>query len=80
MATSRKVHVRVVAQLDRAGPPRRGTLTIDRELGLAVVRPYRSTRTYPMPLDVVAQIIVARNIEAALRERRRLRTERRRRG
>lgn len=49
--------------------PTRGTLTIDRALGLLEVRPLRRRRSYILPLNTVAEIVVAKVIKAELGER-----------
>lgn len=48
---------RVVAPLDCAGGAIPGTVEIDREAGLFVVRPLRRRKTYVLPLSAVATMV-----------------------
>lgn len=47
----------VLAFLDRTKPTK-GTVEIDRETKMFAVRPHRSHKTYEMPLDTVASMVV----------------------
>ena len=67
---SRKVHARVIGTLDLAGGAGVGTVTIDRDAGLFVVRRLRSRRTFTLPLSTVATMVCQRIILAEVRERR----------
>ena len=51
----RLLHVLINERIDGAHS---ATLTIDRNLGLVSVRPYRRKRTYEMPLQWVGEAIV----------------------
>lgn len=77
---SRAVHLRVVGKLDSAGPRIPGTVTINRSAGLFIVRPLRRHRTYELPLDVVADMVVGRITRAEAFEKRLQRAARRRHG
>lgn len=62
-----KSHFRVAARFDLpANTGQVGTVTIDRGAGLFTVRPYRRRRTFELPLDVVADMVVARVIRAEI--------------
>lgn len=67
---TRAVHLRVVGKLDSAGPRIEGTITINRRAGLFIVRPLRRHRTYELPLDVVADMVVGRVTRAEVFKRR----------
>jgi hypothetical protein len=74
---SRKVHVRVIAQLDGAGAPGVGTVTIDRDAGLFEVRRLRNRRVFTLPLATVATMVCQRIVFAELREKRATKKKRR---
>lgn len=57
-----KTHFKVVGRLDHAAKVQVATVTINRANGLLSVRPLRRRRTYDLPLDVVAQMVVSRVI------------------
>ena len=67
----------VIGQLDRVRPTR-GTVTVDRAAGLFEVRPYRSRKTYTLPLSTVAEIVVQKIIMAEVAERRAAKRKKRR--
>lgn len=67
---SRKVRIRVVAELDGAGGPSVGTIEIDRDAGLISVRRLRCRRAFVLPLASVATMICRRIILAELAEKR----------
>ena len=73
-----KARFRVFAQLDLAGAPVRGTVTIDRANGIFSVRPHKRRRLYALPLDTVATLVCRRLIMVEIAERRA--AKRRRRG
>jgi hypothetical protein len=58
--------------------PERCTVTIDRNVDLLMVRPYRRRRVYAMPLSLVASIVAQRVLLAEAREKREARRNRRR--
>lgn len=70
---------RVVGRLDMASRPTVGTVTIDRGASLFSVRPLRRHRTYTLPLDVVAGMVVRALIMAEVREKRAAKKKARRR-
>lgn len=59
-----KTHFRVVGRLDHAAKVQTATVTIHRGTGIFSVRPLRRHRTYDLPLDTVAEMVVARVIRA----------------
>jgi hypothetical protein len=48
-----------------------GSVSIDRERGLVIVRPKREKREYVMPLQTVAEIVVSRVVKLELQDRER---------
>jgi hypothetical protein len=72
-----KAHFRVIDRLDMAsGGGRVGTVTIDREGGLFIVRPYKRRITYVMPLAMVATMVCQRIIANEVVEKRRAKAAR----
>jgi hypothetical protein len=55
---------RVSGRLDSASRYQEGTVTVERNSGLFVVRPLRRRRTYTLPLSTVAEIVCQRIIRA----------------
>jgi hypothetical protein len=53
-----------------ASKPQEGTVSIDRKLGLFIVRPLRRRRTYTLPLANVAEIVVSKCIKAEVAAKR----------
>ncbi len=76
----RKARFQVIGKLDSCGAPQEGTVTIDRRLGLFIVRPARRRRVYELPLADVATMVVWKVIRAELADRRADRKARRRAG
>jgi hypothetical protein len=62
-------HFRICARLDESRV-QLGTVSIDRERGLFTVRPLRRRRTYTLPLDAVASMVVGRVLRAEVLEAR----------
>lgn len=58
-------HFRITARLDMASRLIQGTVTIDPR-GTFIVRPHRRRRTYELPLDQVADMVVKRLVAAEL--------------
>jgi len=67
---SRKSRFKVYGRLDGSGGGMSGTMIIDRDAGLAHVRPARRRRMYTMPLSMVADMICMRIIHNEVREKR----------
>jgi hypothetical protein len=61
----RAAHFRVAGRFDRASRVQAGTLTIEAG-ALVVVRRHRGRRTYELPLDTVAQMVVERVVKAEI--------------
>jgi len=61
----------VVAHLDGAGGKKKGTVEIDRDTNMLSVRPYRSHRTYDMPLEMVATMVCQRILTNEVMEKQR---------
>ncbi len=51
---------KVMGRLDLAGGVTSGTVKIERESGLFIVRPLHRRRTFVMPLDMVATMVCQR--------------------
>lgn len=66
-----RAHFQVVAMLDHAYKPERGTVTIDRRTGVVSIRRHRSRRTFDVPLAAVASMIVRQILTAENRDKRR---------
>lgn len=61
---SARVHVRVLAMLERASTPEEATVTIDRSRGLFSVRGRRRRRRFELPIADVAALVVRSIIRA----------------
>lgn len=75
---ARNAHFPVYGTFDRASRVTKGTVTIDRAASLITVRRSRARKTYTLPLDTVANMIVQRIVKAEVFQKRMERAKKKR--
>jgi hypothetical protein len=64
---SRPAHFKVYGKF-RGGASMPGTVTIDRDVGLFTVRPYKKQTKYELPLSAVAEFVVWHCVKKDVKE------------